>query len=314
MTPRPTRAARLAPDALRRLSAAVFGSALRPAAGLLAAALTVAAPAAAGPAGRIVSVGGAVTEIVVALGHGGDLAAVDTTSLYPPAVVAPLPKVGYMRQLSAEGVIALRPDPLLVVEGTGPADALRLIGDAGVPVTVVPERFSAAGVAAKIRAVGAALGAGPAADTLATANEARFARLTAGNAAVVRPVRVLFALSAQGGRLMAAGRGTAADAALRLAGAVNALDGFDGYKPVADEAVIAAAPDAVVVMENGGQPAAEILATPVVAATPAGKAGRLFTVDGVGLLGFGPRTAAEAAALRARLYPAIAFPPVEAAP
>ncbi|MBP0575837.1 hypothetical protein J8J27_34470, partial [Mycobacterium tuberculosis] len=73
---------------------------IRPSAlAILAAVLAGTTPAEAGR--RIVSVGGAVTEIVVALGLGGELAAVDTTSQFPAAVVDPLPKVGYMRQLSA---------------------------------------------------------------------------------------------------------------------------------------------------------------------------------------------------------------------
>ena len=108
-----------------------------------------------------------------------------------------------------------------------------------------------------------------------------------------------------------AGRGTAADEVLRLAGTVNAVDGFDGYKPLSDEAVIAAAPEAIVVMEQGGQPAGEILAFPSLAPTPAAIAGRMIAMDGNYLLGFGPRAPEAIAALRARLYPGIVFPPLE---
>ncbi len=66
-----------------------------------------------------------------------------------------------------------------------------------------------------------------------------------------KPKRVLFMLSFINGRPMAAGRSTAADGIIRLAGATNAIDGYDGYKPVNDEAVIAAKPDAVLVMQRG---------------------------------------------------------------
>ncbi len=58
---------------------------------------------------RIVSVGGALTETLYALGAQGDLVGVDTTSLFPEAARA-LPSVGYARTLSAEGVLSLRPD------------------------------------------------------------------------------------------------------------------------------------------------------------------------------------------------------------
>lgn len=280
-------------------------------AALLLALLLAATPA---EARRIVSVGGAVTEIVVALGLAAELAAVDTTSVFPPAVVEPLPKVGYMRQLSAEGIVALRPTDLLVVEGSGPPGALQVIGEAGLNPVLVPERFTPDGIAAKVRAVGAALDRKAEAEALAGDLSHRFAALAAGNAAIARPVRVLFALSFQGGRLMASGAGTAADGAIRLAGAVNALDGFDGYKPLADEAVIAAHPDVILVMDRHDVRPADLLAYPALAATPAGANGRILTVDGVALLGFGPRTPEAAAELRRRLYPDLAFPAVGGRP
>src|SRR3954463_6328026 len=45
---------------------------------------------------RIVSVGGAVTEILYALGLESRIIAVDSTSLYPPHALAEKPSVGYM--------------------------------------------------------------------------------------------------------------------------------------------------------------------------------------------------------------------------
>ena len=82
---------------------------------LLATALAAlaAAPALAAPA-RIVSLGGAVTEIVVALGAQEQLVARDSTSTFPPSV-ATLPDVGYVRALSPEGVLALGPELILAV-------------------------------------------------------------------------------------------------------------------------------------------------------------------------------------------------------
>src|SRR3569832_1062794 len=56
---------------------------------------------------RSVSIGGAITEILYALGFEDRLAGVDTTSLYPAAALRDKPKVGYMRQHSDEGVLGL---------------------------------------------------------------------------------------------------------------------------------------------------------------------------------------------------------------
>jgi iron complex transport system substrate-binding protein len=59
-------------------------------------------------ASRIVSIGGAVTEILYALGLKDHVVAVDTTSLYPPQALKEKPNVGYMRSLWAEGVHRLK--------------------------------------------------------------------------------------------------------------------------------------------------------------------------------------------------------------
>src|SRR5690349_9704764 len=78
-------------------------------AGMMGAAI-VPRQASAAVAQRIVAVGGAMTEIVFALGEGAKIVAVDTTSLYPPRAIADLPKVGYLRMLSTEGLLSTKPD------------------------------------------------------------------------------------------------------------------------------------------------------------------------------------------------------------
>jgi iron complex transport system substrate-binding protein len=263
---------------------------------------------------RIVTVGGAVTEIVVGLGLGDKIAAVDTTSTFPEALTSRLPKVGYMRQLSAEGVISLAPSHVLAIEGSGPADALTLIREAGVSLTTIPEVFSPGGISDKIRRIGTEIGAADAAGRLAGDTTRRFATLSAGNAAIKAPLRVLFALSFLNGKLTASGTDTAADAAIRLSGAVNAVEGFAGYKPLTEEAIIAARPDAILVMDRAGQKPEDVLAHPALSQTPAAVARRFVVMDGMYLLGFGPRAPQAFAELRGRLYPGIAFPPLDPAP
>lgn len=68
---------------------------------------------------RLVSVGGAVTEIVYALGAGDRLVARDQTSTYPEEA-RKLVDVGYMRRLSPEGVLSVNPTGILLSEGSGP--------------------------------------------------------------------------------------------------------------------------------------------------------------------------------------------------
>ncbi len=55
------------------------------------------------------SVGGAVTEILYALGLEGRVVGVDATSIYPERALAEKPNVGYMRRAVRRGVLGLNP-------------------------------------------------------------------------------------------------------------------------------------------------------------------------------------------------------------
>lgn len=245
-----------------------------------------------GSGARIVSLGGAVTEILADLGAADRIVAVDTTSIYPPDILATRPNVGYLRQLSAEGILSVRPSMILAVEGAGPPDVLALVRAAGVPVVAVPEDPTEAGVLARIGAVAEAVGLAEAGRALADGVRARFATLAAERAQIAGSARGLFILSLQNGRALVGGRNTTADGMFRLAGIENAAAAIEGYKPMTDEAIVAARPDAVVMMAvgPGGAPPSDVLAGPALSQTPAGRDGRLVTMNGLYLLGFGPRT------------------------
>ena len=264
----------------------------------------LAAPVLAQEAQRVISLGGSVTEIAVALGAQDRLIARDTTSNYPPAI-EDLPDVGYIRALSPENVLALSPD-LIIAEGdAGPPEAVEVLKSAGIPFALMPEANGPDAIPAKIAAVAEALGKVDEGKALSATVSAGLEEAKARAAAVAEPKRVLFILSLQGGRVMAGGEGTEAEGIIRLAGGVNAGTGFQGYKPMTDEAVIAAAPDALLMMDREGDMAitdAEALAHPALAETPAGKAGKVIRMDGMLMLGFGPRTPEAADALYQALY------------
>ncbi len=270
-------------------------------AGLL---LTGAAPLAAQDQGGVVSIGGSVTEIVYALGQENRLVARDTTSTWPEEVNT-LPDVGYMRALSPEGVLSVSPALILSEEGAGPPETISVLEAASVPFVTVPEVYSSEGISEKIRLVGEALDVRDEADVLAAQVERELEAAQATASGVSDPKRVLFILSTQGGRIMAAGEGSAADAIIRMSGAVNAMSGFEGYKPVSDEAVSAAAPDAILMMDRTGDHAiedADLLAMPALRNTPAANHGQVIRMNGLLLLGFGPRTALAVTELNSRLY------------
>ena len=257
---------------------------------------------------RIVSIGGAVTEILYALGFEDRLAGVDTTSLYPPAALRDKPNVGYMRQLSAEGVLGLNPSLVLAEQGSGPKATMDVLETAKVPLVLVPDNFSEQGLLDKIRLVGQAMGADKQAACLTAAVADDLARLRELRGKVTKPVRVMFVMSLLNGRALAAGKNTAANEIIALAGAVNAIDGYDGYKIINDESIIAAKPDVVLSIERGKDSvdAEAVYMHPAFALTPVVANKSFISMEGLYLLGFGPRTAAAARDLSVKLYPALA--------
>lgn len=247
----------------------------------------------------IVSIGGPVTEIIYALGAGDRVVARDTTSIYPQEVNI-LPDVGYMRRLSAEGVLSMSPDLIVTRDTAGPPEALDQLRAASVPMVEVRDGFSAESSVNAILTLGNALGLSVQATDLAKQVEARFSKLATDVATGPKP-KAMFILSNRDGRLNVAGRGTGAHGVVELAGAINVMgDAYEGYKQASEEAIIQAAPDVIIMMSGRGDHAgkeAEILAIPAISQTPAGLIGAFALVDSAAL-GFGPRTPELLADLR----------------
>ncbi len=255
---------------------------------------------------RIVAAGGDLAEIAFALGAGERIVAVDRTATFPPEA-ARKPRVGYVRELSAEGVLSMAPDLVLAAHDAGPPVVLDQIAAAGVRVARAPETVAVEDIPAKIRFVGRVLGRRAEADALVARFEAELAAVRAKVAELPRRPRVLFVLSAQQGAPIVAGAGTTADSMIRLAGAENAATGFEDYKPMSREAILAAAPEIVLMMDQHAARAGGIetlLARPEIRATPAGRDGRAVTMEGMLLLGFGPRTPQAIAELARLVHPA----------
>lgn len=254
---------------------------------VLAAALALSAVGAqAAPAKRIVSLGGVVTEIVFALGAGDRVVGVDDSSIYPAAAHT-LPKVGYYRGFSIEGVASLNPDVVLASDQSGPPEALEQLRRLGKTVVMLPSAPTVDALAARIDGVASALGEKAAGDQLV-------ARIREQVAAATRSPggQNVLLVSSRAGKLEGAGRDTAADSVLRLAGARNVLAGEKGYKALSAEGAVSLKPEVIVtttmsVGAAGGLDA--FLAQPGIAVTPAAKARRVVVMDDLLLLGFGPR-------------------------
>lgn len=265
---------------------------------------------------RIVSLGAAVTETLYELGAAGQVVAVDASVSYPEET-ARLPKLNYYRQLSAEGVLSLRPTMVIGTTDVGPAEALTQLRGAGVQVVLIPFKPSPDSTRLLIRELGRALNREARAGEIVARMDASLAETQqriAARKAGARP-RVLFIYARSGAGLNVGGRGTAGDSLIRLAGGENALggpDGIDGFRPLTAEAVATANPDVVFVLDGGYATLGGVdgvLKQPGISLTPAGKNRRVVHLDDTLALGFGPRLGEGVAALAAALYPGLAANP-----
>ncbi|MDB5965164.1 MAG: transporter substrate-binding protein, partial [Polaromonas sp.] len=248
---------------------------------------------------RIVSVSGATTEIVYALGAQAQLAGTDTTSLFPPAALQTA-KVGYMRALSAEGLLSLRPDAVIGTTEAGPGVVMDQVRSAGVRVELVDADHSWDEVRRKVAAVGRVTSrtAGAAAlqarlDAEWAAALALVARSAAAGSGRVGKPKAIFILSHTASPQVS-GDKTAAHAVLGFAGLDNALAGpgraasFSGYRAMTAEAMVAAAPEVIVTTTQGIQASGGIdsfWARPGLDMTPAYARRSLVAMDALYLIG-----------------------------
>lgn len=236
---------------------------------------------------RVVTLGGSVTEIVYGLGQGDRLVGDDLSSLYPEAATK-LPRVGYYRAVPVEGVLSLKPDLVLASEQAGPPDALRRLAGVGVRVVTVSDAPSVDSLKARIRGVADALGVAPAGERMVDEITRELARAEALPATKARALLLINRTGSPQG----AGRDTAANEVMHLAGLVNVLHDQQGYKPLSAEAVGALAPDLIVVTQasldaGGGMEA--FLRLPGIASTQAAAKRRVVVMDDLLILGMGPR-------------------------
>lgn len=242
---------------------------------------------------RLVVAGGTATEILFALGAGADIVAVDSTSLWPQQVRA-LPNIGYVRTLSAEGILALHPDRVLLGHEAGPPPTVATLKHM-VPTVQLAPINTPAELPAQVRQLGTAVGKTEAAEQLAARLEQELEALHHVVAAHAPNVLVLLAAGPRG--VLVAGRDTPAAELLSWLGLGNSADSVQGYKPMSAEAMLALQPDLLVVAET--EPGNFHLENhAALRLTPAVTSGRVLVADAMWLLGMGPRLPEALVAIR----------------
>lgn len=236
---------------------------------------------------RIVSLNGAVTEIVCALGFEKNIVGVDVTSTYP-AAMQQVAKVGHNRNISAEPVLALSPDLILGTDNFLQPAVIDQFKNVGVKTQIFRQEFSIAGTKKLITEVAAALQVPAKGAALVKELEKEQAALK------VKPTnkKVLFIYARGAGTMMVAGKETPTEKIILLAGAQNAATGFNDFKPLTPEALVTANPDVILMFDDGLNSMGGVdglLKVQGIAQTNAGKQKKVVTMDGALLTGFGPR-------------------------
>ena len=241
---------------------------------------------------RVITIGGAVTEIAYLLGAESTLVGSDTTSYFPPSAEK-LSKVGYQRALSAEGILSLEADLIILNEEAGPPSVLAQLKSANQNILNLKAARSAEDIIENIILIGHALGKQKAAASLVENMQEQKEMLEAKVKEIETPPNVMIIHQHVGGAPMAAGKQTAANSIIGLSGGINVVDGYSGYKQLTPEAIISMNPDFIIIAAPRAESindASKQTNHDMFKNTSAGQAGRIFIMDALELLGYGPRS------------------------
>ena len=255
---------------------------------------------------RIVTLNGDLNEIVYALGFGGSVVGNDLSATFPPETLD-LPKIGYQRALSAEGILSLGPTLVIGNEEAGPPEVLEQVRNAGIPVVILPDETSLDGAARKVVLVGEVLGVRDRATELANRIRTEIAGAQALIPESASKPRVAFVYARGVGVLFLSGRDTPSESLITAAGGVDAgaESGVAEFMPLTAEGLAAANPDWLILTEGGLESVGGLeglLAIPGVGQTTAGREGRVLTFGDLEFLGLTPRVGSVLRSLIERLY------------
>ncbi|WP_394179511.1 hemin ABC transporter substrate-binding protein [Marinomonas posidonica] len=242
---------------------------------------------------RIAVAGGSITEIIYRLGEQDKIVGVDSTSTYQAADKTH-PLLGYVRNISVEGLLSLQPDLLIGESDTGPSKALEQVRAVGLNTVIIEEDDSIDAIKSKIRTVGRLLQVENKAEHLINEIQLDIDALAYANDKLNKQSKhkpkVLFLLTLQNGAPIAAGQHTSAHTTITAAGGNNALENEKGWVKLSPEAALELNPDVIVVMNRPDATLEAVAQLAHFKYTEAVKNNAVYSIDGGYLLGFGPRT------------------------
>lgn len=243
---------------------------------------------------RIVCIAKQYSEIIFALGAQKDIVAVDISSTYPPEIKK-LPTVGYHRALSAEGILAAKPDLIIHDNNIGPEHVVKQLEDLKIPMKVFANKGNTIdSTKMLIREMGAYFGKEAIADSLCNKLDADMALALEAAKQYTDTVKVLVIHFGQASNiyLVMTQKSTAAKLINWAGGKMSVVD-EKGMKQLSAEVVAASDPDVILLTDFGydrlGTPE-KIKELPGISGTNAAKNNRIYRVEEHDMVYLGPRT------------------------
>ena len=243
--------------------------------------------------GKIVGAGGSITETIFFLGLEKNLVARDLTSNFPDQASS-LPSIGYLRNLSVEGLLSLSPTLILSEPDIGPEKVVEQIKKTSVEVRILADDYSSSGIIDKVNCIGKILGAEkPYIQKKTSPLKQLKEKLESDARSNTSPKKIMIILMFRGTSPIVAGANTSGDAFIRMTKNINIFSNIDGWKPVGIEGILSMDPDYIIVTKRAFSPFRNLesfLVQSGLQSTSAGKYGKVLVEDGMAMLGFGPRT------------------------
>jgi iron complex transport system substrate-binding protein len=234
---------------------------------------------------RIISLAPNLTEIVYAVGAGGQLVG-DTDYCDYPAAAKSVAKIGDTMHPSVERIIALKPQIVLVSTASQLEVFTKQLDQQNITVYVTNPQ-SLEDVFRSIQTLGDLFGHHDATVTLVADLRKRAASVEAATK-ILKPVNVFYQVSDE--PLYTIGRDAFLTDLIRQAGGVSVTGDVPGAFPrYSDEAALAAKPDAIILPSGGAMATANSKAAPALKNSPAVLNNRIYKIDENHLQRPGPR-------------------------
>ena len=241
----------------------------------------------------IVVAGGSITEIIYFLNLQNKLVGVDVTSNYP-LNAKKLPSIGYIRNLSIEGLLSLKPNLILAEESIGPPIIVKQLNKTSVEFRIIKNNYTIDGINEKFLCISKIL-------DIEIKNNIDYKKFVNNVKKLKSFVKnnnkekkdILLILMMKGTSPIIAGKNTSGHGFIKMIGQNNSMDKVSGWKPVSAEEILIANPNYIIITKRALKDFISIekfLKLPGISSTKAAKNKNVFIKDGMSLLGYGPRT------------------------